>query len=181
MHKVAIITGGDSGIGLSVATALLQRDAWHVHIIGTNPTKGERALSILGNNAYFYREDVTNYQGLAEVFGRIFAREQRLDFVFANAGVVGRPQFESMHSQVPPCLEQQPPALDQYVCDVNFKGVVSTVHLAQYYFAKNLTEDQSLVITGSCASIWPASLYPLYTASKVTQPFSSILNNDANF
>ncbi|KAJ6125270.1 hypothetical protein N7471_012587 [Penicillium samsonianum] len=85
MTKVALITGGTSGIGLAVAKDLIQTGGWQVNVIGTNRERGQEATAFLPN-ATFYQADVRNYQQLATIFDQIFNSTGRLDFVFANAG-----------------------------------------------------------------------------------------------
>ncbi|KAI8629041.1 hypothetical protein F5Y19DRAFT_484977 [Xylariaceae sp. FL1651] len=84
--KVAIITGGASGIGLAVTEALSQK-GWAVHIFDVNNEKGATAAA---NNpsVIFHEADITSWESLSRAFDAPFKAKGHLDFVFANAGVL---------------------------------------------------------------------------------------------
>lgn len=87
--KVALITGGNSGIGLGMADALAQAGA-DVVIWGTNPGKNDNAGSQLqahGRRVLTQRVDVGEESQVIDAFGEAVAQMGRIDAVFANAGV----------------------------------------------------------------------------------------------
>ncbi|WPA97788.1 uncharacterized protein RHO25_002399 [Cercospora beticola] len=161
-RKVAIITGGGNGMGLAVTQALASRGSWAVHIIDVNQT---RLLEVSNSSANIasHQADVTDYTQLAAIFDKVHASHQRLDFVFANAGVVEAQDFYTRQETTPP----PPPNLK--VIDVNLNAVLLTSHLAQHYFRQSSQygkDTQSLVLTASCGALYPSHQLPLYTASK---------------
>jgi NAD(P)-dependent dehydrogenase (short-subunit alcohol dehydrogenase family) len=166
--KAAFITGGASGMGLAVATALASRDneTWDLHLIDLNASAGESAVSSL-KNAHFHKTNVTDYDSLVSAYESAFKISGRLDFVFANAGIVERDNFYEKHD-----LEKAPPKPNQLSIDINFKAVVDTSYLALHYFrksqAKNKGENASpaLVMTASCGGLYPSEFCPMYSASK---------------
>jgi len=90
--RVALITGGNSGIGLGMATGLAQSGA-QVCIWGTNPDKNARALdqlSAIGPRVTAQVCDVSDEAAVAAAFAQALADHGRVDGCFANAGIGGR-------------------------------------------------------------------------------------------
>lgn len=151
-------------MGLAVATALAKRGDWSVHILDINEKLGLEAAGNLPN-ANFHKSNVTDYDALANVFKTIFiSGGHRLDFVFANAGVIERTKFYAKHPDGP----DAPPRLDQTSVDVDLKGVVWTTYLALHYFRQSPEKGKgsSLVMTASCGGLYPSYYSPLYSAAK---------------
>jgi len=163
MGKVAIITGGASGMGLAVAEELSKRGDWQLHLLDLNEKSGKEAESKL-KDAKFHKTNVNSYASLASTFDDIFKTTQRLDFVFANAGIVEKWNFYEKHQTSPP------PEPDQLSIDIDFKSVVNTSYLAQHYFrlskASAGTGEQSLVMTASCGGLYPSTFCPMYSGAK---------------
>lgn len=164
--KVAFITGGASGMGLKVAEALSSRthEDWDLHIIDLNASAGTTVVSTL-KNAYFHQTNVTDYSALVSAFEATFNHAQRLDFVYANAGIVERDNFYEVYN-----LDTPPPPPNQISIDINFKSVVNTSHLALHYFRKsthkNGGHDQVLIMTASCGGLYPSEFCPMYSGAK---------------
>ncbi|OTA93581.1 hypothetical protein M434DRAFT_385567 [Hypoxylon sp. CO27-5] len=159
--KVAIITGGASGLGLAVAEVYCRKN-WHVHIFDLNEANGNATAASL-NNCTFHRVDVASWESLSSSFNAIFKAEGRLDFVFANAGVMEKGNFFERHE-----LSSPPPEPDETSIDINLKGVIKTSYLAQHYFRANAHSDKDcvLIMTSSIAGIYPQAITPLYAAAK---------------
>lgn len=90
-HKVALVTGGNGGIGLGMAEGLAQAGA-SVVIWGTNPEKNEAAQARLlahGVRVLAQKVDVSDEAAVVEAVAEALAAMGRLDFVAANAGVGG--------------------------------------------------------------------------------------------
>lgn len=81
---VAIITGGASGIGLSVTTRLVEL-GWNVMILDFNEGPGQIVASKFGRKVAFLKVDVKDYEQQASAFVETWNKWSRLDFVFANA------------------------------------------------------------------------------------------------
>ncbi|KAJ9636292.1 hypothetical protein H2199_007967 [Coniosporium tulheliwenetii] len=116
-----------SGMGLAVAEALAYAGEWTLHLLDLNAERGTSAASSLPD-AHFHQTDVNSYLSLSTTFDTVFNSASRIDFVFANAGIVERDNFYAVHAQSPP------PEPNQLSIDINLKGVVNTTYLAQHYF-----------------------------------------------
>lgn len=151
-------------MGLAVAEALSARGNWSLHLIDLNTERGLAVETSLPG-AHFHKADITSYASLASIFETVHKKEGRLDFVFANAGIIERWNFYQKHEG-----EGPPPEPDQLSIDVDLKAVVSTTYLAQHYF--RLSKEsygkgmQALVMTSSCGGLYPSPFCPMYTAAK---------------
>ena len=151
-------------MGLAVATALAKRGGWDLHLLDMNVQSGEQAVKELGDVARFHKCNVTDYKDQAGVFDSVHKSTGRLDFVYANAGIVERFSFYEKHEQSPP------PEINQARIDVNLKGVVITSYLAQHYFRLSKESygkgTQILIMTSSCGGLYPSPFSPMYSAAK---------------
>ncbi|KAF2764545.1 NAD(P)-binding protein [Teratosphaeria nubilosa] len=152
-------------MGLAVAEALSERGGWKVHIFDLNEDSGKEVASKLPNTV-FHKTDVADYAAQASAFKSAFLSSgRRLDFVFANAGVIEKKNFYAKHETDD---DEPPPSPNLLSIDVDLKGVVYTAYLALHYFRQSPKEgrDASLVLTASCGSLYPADYSPMYTAAK---------------
>jgi NAD(P)-dependent dehydrogenase (short-subunit alcohol dehydrogenase family) len=150
-------------MGLAVSEELKRRNDWQIHILDLNAQRGEEAANNLGKNAVFHQTDVNSYASLSSVFDKIFKSTGRLDFVFANAGIVENWNFYAKHAASPP------PEPDQLSIDIDFKSVVNQSYLALHYFRLSSsagTGEQSLIMTASCGGLYPSSFCPMYSGAK---------------
>lgn len=164
VKKAAFITGGASGMGLAIAEALSARtnEEWDLHLVDLNAEAGKKAVSSL-KNAHFHQTNVTDYDSLISAFESAFATSGRLDFVYANAGIVERDNFYEKHD-----LSKPPPPPNQLSIDINLKAVVNTCYAALHYFRKSPKDGSSpvLVMTASCGGLYPSEFCPMYSAAK---------------
>jgi NAD(P)-dependent dehydrogenase (short-subunit alcohol dehydrogenase family) len=134
--KVALVTGGSSGIGLATARRFIGEGA-SVIIVARDPTKLDAAVRELGPAAMAVQADVSKMAELDVLFETIEARHPRLDIVFANAGG-GEP------GQLGEITEAQ----FDYVFDLNVKGVLFLVQKA----LPCLSAGSAIVLTTSVAN-----------------------------
>ncbi|KAK4574374.1 hypothetical protein LTR86_002136 [Recurvomyces mirabilis] len=174
--KVALITGGASGMGYAVAAALStsKTDNWSIHILDLNPDRGATAAKDLGPKTTFHPVNVTSYPSLATAFQQAFRQHKRLDFVFANAGILDAAEFYNRHHHndgEDPSSDEPPPAPKTGVIDIDLTSVITTTHLALHYFrltpyTPKSDSPRSLIITASCGGFYACPLQPLYGAAK---------------
>ena len=113
--KVAIVTGGTSGIGRAAAVAYAREGA-RVVVAGRRAAEGEETVHLVrtqGGEALFVSTDVAQEAQVKNLIGRTLEQFGRLDFAFNNAGIDQQPT---------PLLEQTVETYDQ-VMDINVKGV----------------------------------------------------------
>src|SRR5256885_14262114 len=84
--KIALVTGGNSGIGLATAKQFVNEGAY-VFITGRREPELAAAVKEIGTNVTAVQGDVSNLGDLDRLFAQIRREKGRLDVVFANAGI----------------------------------------------------------------------------------------------
>ncbi|MBN9590914.1 MAG: SDR family oxidoreductase [Alphaproteobacteria bacterium] len=158
--KVALVTGGNGGIGLGMAEALAQSGA-DVVIWGTNEAKNTAAgkkLAAYGKRVASRRVDVSNEAEVVEAMKAAIETMGRVDCVIANAGIGGGAPIQEMTTE-----------LFRRVHAVNEDGVMWTFREAAKHMidrAKAGDASGSLVVVASTAGIEGAARNSAYGASK---------------
>jgi len=158
--KVALVTGGNSGIGLGLAEGLAAAGA-SVVIWGTNEQKNRDAeAKLLGHGVRVLAQqvDVADEAAVAAAMLEAVAAMGRVDFVAANAGVGGGAAFTEMTSDI-----------WRRVTSVNLDGVAWTFREAcKHMLARSKAGDPggSLVVTSSVSAIHGAPRNEAYAATK---------------
>ncbi|KAJ8959634.1 hypothetical protein NQ318_021821 [Aromia moschata] len=98
-NKVALITGGASGIGLHYAKELLRKGAKGVTLADVNPQFGANALKGIqdefgANKAIFVKTDVTNIHEFEDAFKKTLESFGNIDILFNNAGIMNDSVWE---------------------------------------------------------------------------------------
>jgi NAD(P)-dependent dehydrogenase (short-subunit alcohol dehydrogenase family) len=148
--KIALVTGGTSGIGLAIAQRFVKEGAF-VFITGRRPAELDKAVATLDGQGTGVQNDASKLGDLDALFARIRADKGRLDVVVANAGG---------GAMVP--LGQITEAHFDDTFDRNVKGVVFTVQGA----LPLLAEGASVILTASTTSIEGTAAFSIYSASK---------------
>lgn len=158
--RKALITGGASGLGLAVAKSLIA-DGWSVSLLDLDQKRGDEAIETLGGSeTSFHQVDVTHFSSLSLAFEKVFEEHHRLDFVFANAGVVSASDF---YGATDASAEPSHKTLS-----IDLDAVINTAYLARHYFtqADNKADQKSLIVTASCGGFYAVPNDPLYAAAK---------------
>lgn len=148
--KVAVITGGNSGIGLATAQAFIQEGA-SVTIFGRNPQTLDEAVKTLGEKAIAVQGDVTNWDNLETLFTTTKNTFGGVDVLFINAGLA---QFAP--------IEATSEELFDHIMDVDFKGAYFTIQKALPY----LNDGASIILTTSGTNVMGMPGTSVYAASK---------------
>jgi NAD(P)-dependent dehydrogenase (short-subunit alcohol dehydrogenase family) len=149
-NKVAVITGGNSGIGLATAQAFIQEGATVV-IVGRNQQALDEAVKTLGEKAIAVQADVASLSDLDRFYASIQERIGKIDIIVVNAGVApARPvaQVDEAH-------------FDQ-IMNINVKGAYFTVQKA----LPVLNDGAAVVLVASAATISGLPGLSVYNASK---------------
>jgi NAD(P)-dependent dehydrogenase (short-subunit alcohol dehydrogenase family) len=149
--KVALVTGGNSGIGLATAKAFLAQGAERVIITGRNGQALQRAVAELGPNAQSIVCDSAKVPQIEQLADQVRALVPALDVVFLNAGI----------SQFAP-VEHISEAHYDSVFDTNVKGVVFTAQ----QLIPLLREGASLILCSSAGVQKGVPGASVYVASK---------------
>jgi NAD(P)-dependent dehydrogenase (short-subunit alcohol dehydrogenase family) len=158
--KVALVTGGNSGIGLGMAEGLAQAGA-SVVIWGTNERKNRDAeAKLLGHGVKLLAQqvDVANEAQVVAAMQEAVAAMGRIDFVAANAGVGGGAPFAEMSTDI-----------WRRVLSVNLDGVFFTLREACKHISERARAGDpggSLVITSSVSAVHGAPRNEAYAATK---------------
>jgi NAD(P)-dependent dehydrogenase (short-subunit alcohol dehydrogenase family) len=149
-NKTALITGGNSGIGLATAKLFVAEGA-RVAITGRNQATLEAAAKELGPNATAIIADATDIAATEKAVAKAVEKFGKLDIVFANAGIsastpVGGTSLETFES----------------VLKTNITAVFFTVQAA----APHLNDGGSIILNGSVISVLGNPGYAAYAASK---------------
>jgi NAD(P)-dependent dehydrogenase (short-subunit alcohol dehydrogenase family) len=148
--KVALVTGGSSGLGLATATRFVAEGAC-VFITGRRQDALDAAIAAIGGDIHAIRGDIANLPDLDRVFTGIGDRKGRLDVLFANAGL----------GEFAPLGQISEQHFDK-IFDVNVKGTLFTVQKA----LPLMPDRASIVINGSMVSIRGVPAFGVYSASK---------------
>ncbi|WP_219914110.1 SDR family oxidoreductase, partial [Bacillus paranthracis] len=126
-QRVAIITGGASGIGKALAIQLANKDIF-VIIADINETSGQELVNNIKNNnqlARFEYLDVTNAESVEELIIKIVNEFGRIDYMFNNAGIAMYGEVFDM-------------SLDnwKHIIEINLLGVIYGIQLAYQFMKK---------------------------------------------
>ncbi|MGA7854697.1 MAG: SDR family oxidoreductase [Candidatus Acidiferrales bacterium] len=148
--KKALITGGNSGIGLATARLFIAEGA-QVAITGRNQETLDEAIAELGPNARGYRADVTLAEDRKQLFAALAKDFGKLDIVFANAGISGRTPTGSTDE-----------AIFENVIHINLSSAFFTVNSA----VPLLNDNASIIFTGSVHNYLGQPGVAAYAATK---------------
>jgi NAD(P)-dependent dehydrogenase (short-subunit alcohol dehydrogenase family) len=148
--KKALITGGNSGIGLATARLFVAEGA-EVAITGRDQQTLDEAVAELGTKAHGYRADVTVAEDRKKLFAELSKDFGKLDIVFANAGISGRTPTGSTDE-----------AVFENVIRTNLNGAFFTVNSA----APLLNDNASIIFNGSVQSYLGQPDVAAYAATK---------------
>ncbi len=148
--KIALITGGNSGIGLATAKRFVNEGAY-VFVTGRRDTELAAAVKEIGHGVTGVQGDVSNLGDLDRLFTQIKQEKGRLDIVFANAGIAKYARFGEISEE-----------LYDSIFDVNVKGLLFTVQKA----LPLLPDGASIILNASVVGSKGLSSNSVYSATK---------------
>jgi NAD(P)-dependent dehydrogenase (short-subunit alcohol dehydrogenase family) len=149
-RKIAVVTGGSTGIGLATADRFAREGA-HVFITGRRQAELDAAVKRIGSNVTAVQGDAANLADLDQLYDAVRKQKGRLDIVFANAGIgsfaplgaITENHFDSIFG-------------------VNVRGVLFTVQKA----LPLLTDGGSVILNASIVASTGAPAISVYSATK---------------
>ena len=147
--KVAVITGGTTGIGLATAKLFVKEGAY-VFVMGRRQKQHDEAVQAIGSNATGIQGDIAKLTDLDRLYGAVKAKG-KLDVVFANAGVA---EFSPLGKITEEHYDR--------LFNINVKGTLFTVQKA----LPLLNDGGSIILNGSVASVKGTPAFGVYGATK---------------
>ncbi len=148
--KVAVVTGGNSGIGLAIAREFAEQGA-DVVVFGRNAETLDEAVRSIGNGTLGVQGDVTRLDDLDRLYQETVARFGKIDILVANAGIAR-----------PAPLDLTDEALFDLTSDINFKGAFFTVQKA----VPHLNDGASIILVTSAGNVKGLPNFSVYVATK---------------
>jgi NAD(P)-dependent dehydrogenase (short-subunit alcohol dehydrogenase family) len=148
--KIALITGGNSGIGLATAKRFVNEGAY-VFITGRREPELAAAVEEIGRNVTGVQGDVSNLGDLDHLFAQIKQEKGNLDIVFANAGVAKYAPFGTITEE-----------FYDSIFDINVKGLLFAVQKA----LPLMRDDGSIILNASIVASKGLPANSVYSATK---------------
>ncbi len=148
--KIALVTGGSTGIGLATAKEFVSEGAY-VFMTGRRESELNAAVKEIGSNVTAVQGDVSKLDDLDRLFAQIKQEKGKLDIVFANAGI-------AMYAP----LGQTSEELFDSIFDINVKGTFFTVQKA----LPLLSDGAAIIVTSSVVGSKGLSSNSVYSATK---------------
>jgi NAD(P)-dependent dehydrogenase (short-subunit alcohol dehydrogenase family) len=149
--KIAVITGGNSGIGLATVQQFVDEGAY-VFITGRRQNELDKAVKQIGKNVTSVQGDVSNLEDLDRLYDTVKQQKGRIDILFANAGP--EPVIEPLGTITENHFDK--------IFNVNVKGLLFTVQKALPLFQ----DGGSIILTASIGSSKAFEGVSVYGATK---------------
>jgi NAD(P)-dependent dehydrogenase (short-subunit alcohol dehydrogenase family) len=148
--KIAVITGGNSGLGLATAKQFVEEGAY-VYITGRRQEELDKAVKSIGKNITAIQGDVTSQADLDRIYAQIKKEKGKIDILFANAGVAEFALLETVTEE-------------HYakIFDINVKGVMFSTLKALPLMPNN----SSIILNASIVASKGMESFSVYSASK---------------
>ena len=148
--KIAVVTGGSSGIGLAAAKAFVDEGAY-VFIVGRRQAELDKAKAAIGRNVSTVQVDVAKLVDLDRLYAQVKAEKGGVDIVVASAGFV----------EIAPMAAVTPEHFDK-TFGINARGAFFTVQKA----APLMRDGGAVVLVSSGAHLKGIPMYVTYSATK---------------
>lgn len=149
--KIAVITGGSTGIGLSTAKRFVEEGMDHVFITGRRKDVLEAAAAEIGKNTTAIQGDVGNLRDLDRLYDAVKKYGRKIDIIFANAGLARLAAFGEVEEE-----------FFDFQFDTNVKGLFFSVQKGLAL----MKDGGSIILNASIASIKGFPGMSVYSATK---------------
>ena len=148
--KIALVTGGSSGIGLATAKQFVNEGAY-VFVTGRREAELAEAVKAIGRNVASVQGDASNLVDLDRLFAQIERDKGRLDIVFANAGAAKYAPLGGITEE-----------LYDLIFDINVKGLLFTVQKA----LPLMPDGGAIILNASIVATKGLAANSVYSATK---------------
>jgi NAD(P)-dependent dehydrogenase (short-subunit alcohol dehydrogenase family) len=162
--KIAVVTGGSTGMGLATAKRFVQEGMDHVFITGRRKDALDAALAEIGKNVTPIQGDVANLSDLDRLYVAVKKHHRPIDVIFANAGLAKLAPFGTVNEE-----------FFDFHFDANVKGLFFSVQKG----LPLMKDGGSIILTGSIADIKGFPAMSVYSATKAAvRSFARTWTND---
>jgi NAD(P)-dependent dehydrogenase (short-subunit alcohol dehydrogenase family) len=162
--KIAVVTGGSTGMGLATAKRFVQEGMDQVFIIGRRKDTLDAAVAEIGKNVTAVQGDVASLSDLDRLYDVVKKHHRPIDIIFANAGLAKLAPFGSVNEEF----------FDLHF-DANVKGLFFSVQKG----LPLMKDGGSIILTGSIADIKGFPSMSVYSATKAAvRSFARTWTND---
>jgi NAD(P)-dependent dehydrogenase (short-subunit alcohol dehydrogenase family) len=149
--KIAVVTGGSTGIGLATAKRFVQEGMEQVFITGRGKVALDAAATEIGKNVTAVQGDVSNLADLDRLYDTVKKREFKIDIIVANAGLAKLAPFGTV---------------DEKFFDLHFDANVKGLFFSVQKGLPLMKDGGSVILTGSVADIKGFPAMSVYSATK---------------
>jgi NAD(P)-dependent dehydrogenase (short-subunit alcohol dehydrogenase family) len=149
--KIAVVTGGSTGIGLATAKRFVQEGMEQVFITGRGKVALDAAATEIGKNVTAVQGDVSSLADLDRLYDTVKKREFKIDIIVANAGIAKLALFGTV---------------DEKFFDLHFDANVKGLFFSVQKGLPLMKDGGSVILTGSIADIEGFPAMSVYSATK---------------
>ncbi|MGB2667272.1 MAG: SDR family oxidoreductase [Candidatus Acidiferrum sp.] len=162
--KIAVFTGGSTGMGLATVKRFVQEGIDHVFITGRHKDALDAAVAKIGKNVTAVQGDVANLADIDRLYDAVKKYHRPLDIIFANAGIAKLATFG---------------AIDEEFFDLHFNANVKGLFFTVQKGLPLLKNGGSIILNGSIADIKGFPAMSVYSATKAAvRSFARTWTND---
>jgi NAD(P)-dependent dehydrogenase (short-subunit alcohol dehydrogenase family) len=149
--KIAVVTGGSTGMGLATAKRFVQEGMDQVFITGRGQSALDAAAAEIGKNVTAVQGDVSNLADLDRLYDTVKEHERKIDIIVANAGLAKLAPFGTV---------------DEKFFDLHFDANVKGLFFSVQKGLPLMKDGGSIILTGSIADIKGFPAMSVYSATK---------------
>ena len=162
--KIAVVTGGSTGMGLATAKRFVEEGMDHVFITGRRKDTLDAAVAQIGKNVTAVQGDVASLSDLDRLYDAVKKHHRPIDIIFANAGLAKLAPFGTV---------------DEGFFDLHFDANVKGLFFSVQKGLPLMKDGGSIILTGSIADIKGFPAMSVYSSTKAAvRSFARTWTND---